>query len=110
MRLVRLPLLRCSILRRVRRTEQSPLTGYDPKSLIEVSSEHTPINLYSRKESLDTNLDDLATTVDAPEIYDATDVGRLTSPFFSGARSKCHPIQCYLFSDTFKRAETHAGR
>ena len=53
-----------------RLAEQSPLTGYEPKTLIEVSSEHTPINLPSRKSSLDTDLDDLATTVDASEIVD----------------------------------------
>ena len=32
------------------------------------------------------NLDDLATTLDAPEIYDTTDVGRLMSPLFSQER------------------------
>ena len=69
-----------------RLAEQSPLTGYEPKSLIEVSSEHTPIILPSRRGSLDTNIDDLATTLDAPEVYHTTDVGRLTSPLFSRVR------------------------
>ena len=69
-----------------RLAEQSPLTGYEPKSLIEVISEHTPINLPSKQGSFDTNLDDLATTVDASEVYDTTDVGRLTSPLFSVER------------------------
>ena len=69
-----------------RLAEQSPLTDVEPKSLTEVSSEHTPINLPSRKGSLDTNLDDLATTLDASEVYDTTDVGRLTSPLFSQER------------------------
>ena len=54
-------------------------------------------------DSLDTNLDDLATTVDASEMLDTTDEGRLTSPLFSGARSKCYPAQCFWFSGTFKR-------
>ena len=69
-----------------RLAEQSPLTGCEPKSLIEVSSEHTPINLPSRKGSLDTNLDDLATTVDASEMIDTIEVGQLTSPLFSQDR------------------------
>ena len=90
---VRRLLLRCSILRRVHPVplckesctsadwaEQSPLAGYEPRSLIEDSSEHTPINLPSRNGIVDTNLDDLATTVDASEMIDTTDVGRLTSP------------------------------
>ena len=46
----------------------------------EVSSEHTPIILPSRRVSLDTNADDLVTTLDASEVCDKTDVGRLTSP------------------------------
>ena len=58
-----------------RLAEQFPLTGYEPKSLIEASSEYTPIDLPSRKGSPDTNLDDLATTVDASETHDKTDVG-----------------------------------
>ena len=63
-----------------------PLTGYEPKSLIVVSSVHTPINLSSRRGSLDTNLDHLATTVDASETIDTTEVGQLTSPLFSQER------------------------
>ena len=69
-----------------RLAEQSPLTGYEPKSLIDVSREHTPIILPSRRGSLDTNVDDLATTLDASEVCDTTDVGRLTSPLFSQER------------------------
>ena len=60
----------------------NPLTGYEPKSLIEVSSERTPINIPSRTGSLDA----LATTVDASEIVDTTEVGQLTSPLFSQER------------------------
>ena len=81
--------------------EKLPLTGYEPKPLIEVSSEHTPINLPSKKGILDTNLDDLATTVDASEVYDTTDVGRLLSPlFFSG-----------ISADPFSvsRSQTHSS-
>ena len=67
-------------------SEPCALTSYEPKSFIEVSSDHTPIILPSRKGSLDTNLDDLATTADASQVYDTTDVGRLTSPLFSQER------------------------
>ena len=69
-----------------RLAEQSPLSFCEPKCLIWVTCEHSPIHLPSRKGSHDTNLDDLATTVDAPEICDITDVGRLTSPLFSQER------------------------
>ena len=34
-----------------RTAEQSPLTGYEPKNLIEISSQHTPINFPSRRNS-----------------------------------------------------------
>ena len=69
-----------------RLAEQCPLAGHEPKSLIKVSSEHTPIILLSRRGSLDTNVDDLATAVDASETHDTTDAGRLTSPLFSQVR------------------------
>ena len=38
------------------------------------------------KSSLDTNLDDFATTVDASEFVNTTEVGQLTSPLFSQER------------------------
>ena len=104
--LVRLPLLSLSYPSRCpstatlqeglclgRLAEQFPLTSHESKSLIEVSSEHTPMNLPSREGSLDTNLDDLATTVDASEVYDTADVGRLTSPLVSQ--------QCEVSDDPF---------
>ena len=67
-----------------RRPQSAP--DYGPKSLIEDSSVQTPINLPSKGDRLDTNLDDLATTVDASEMLDTTDVGRLTSPLLSQER------------------------
>ena len=69
--------------------EQSPLTGYEPKTLIEVNSEHTPINLHSRKSSLDTDVNDLATTLDVSEMIDTTDVVVDSTAVFSGMRRKC---------------------
>ena len=66
-------------------TEQSPLTEYETKSLIEVSSEHTDYLTVQKRHSTRT-FDDLATTLDASEVYDTTDVGRLTSLLFSQER------------------------
>ena len=88
-----------------RLAEQSPPTGCEPKSLIEVSSEHTPINLPSRKDSFDTDLNDLAPT---SEIIDTIGVGQLTSPLFSLERKvSANPFSAFG-SQTFKRGETHA--
>ena len=63
-----------------------PLARYESKSLIEVGSEYISIILPSRRDSLDTNVDDLATTLDASEFCDTRDVGRLTSLLFSQER------------------------
>ena len=64
----------------------NPVTQVMSPNLSSKSAANTPINVPSRKGSLDTNLDDLATAVDASEIHDTTDVGRLTSPLFSQER------------------------
>ena len=49
-------------------------------------SEHTPIISPSRRGSVETNVDDPATTLDASDVCDMTNVGRLTSPLFSRER------------------------
>ena len=72
---------------------------------IEVSSEHTPVNSPSRKGSLDTNPDDLGTSVDASEILDTTDVGRLASPLFSQEREVSAIPFCVSFSQTHSSVE-----
>ena len=59
---------------------------YEPNSPIEVSSECTPIYFPSRKNSFNTDFNDLATTVVASEITDLMEVGQLTSPLFSQGR------------------------
>ena len=46
-----------------RMAEQSPMTGYELKDLIEISGEHTPINFPSRKNSFTTDIDDVPTVV-----------------------------------------------
>ena len=66
--------------------EQSPLTNYEPKSLIDVSSEHTPIDILSRKNSFNTDVNDLTTTVAASEIAETIEAGPLTSPLFTQER------------------------
>ena len=52
--------------------EQSPLTGCEPNSLIEISSEYTPINFLSRRNSFTTDLNDVPTAwaSDVAEIHD----------------------------------------
>ena len=57
-----------------RLVEPTPLTGYERKS------EHTPINYTSRRNSFDTDCNDLTTTVAASEPPDITEVGQSTSP------------------------------
>ena len=78
-------------------------------SLSSNSAASTPRS--STKNSFDADFDNLATTVAASEM--PRHKRRVTVDFttvFSGARSKCHPIQCFWFSRTFKRGKTHAGR
>ena len=69
-----------------RMAEQSPLTGYEPKNLIEVSSEHTPLDFPSRKNSFSTDVNDLTATVAAPEITETIKAEPLTSPLFTQER------------------------
>ena len=47
--------------------ESTPLTGFEPETCIDVSSEHTPINYPSRRDSFNIENNDLTTTVAAPE-------------------------------------------
>ena len=59
----------------------------------------------------DTNVDDLATTLDASEVCDTTDVERLTSPLFPQEREvSAIPFGVSFFSDTLKSGEIQAGR
>ena len=58
--------------------DPNPNTGYEPSTCIAVSSEHTPINHSSRRNSFNTEHDDL--TVAASENRDMKEVGQWTSP------------------------------
>ena len=60
--------------------ESSPHTGYEPKSCIDVRSEHTPINYTSRRNSFNTDYNDLTTTVAASEPPDMKEVEQSSSP------------------------------
>ena len=65
--------------------EQSPLTSYVPKTCIEVCSEHAPINVPSKRNIFNTDIDDVPTVV-ASDITDTIEAGQLTSPLFSQER------------------------
>ena len=61
--------------------EQSPLTGYEPNNLIEISSERTPINFPSKRNSSSTDFNDVPTTIAASGATDTLHAG-MTSPLF----------------------------
>ena len=63
-----------------RLVQQSPFTGIEPKTCIDVGSEHTPINISSRSKNFNT------TTVAASATTDTKEVGQLISPLFSQVR------------------------
>ena len=64
-----------------RPVEPIAFTGYEPNSCIDFSSEHTPINCPSRRNSFNTE-NDLTATVAASETPDMKEVGQSTSPLF----------------------------
>ena len=67
--------------------EQSPITGYEPSALVEVSStEAPPMKLPSRKGSLGSTCDDLATPPAASEVGKRSDLGMMASPLFLQGR------------------------
>ena len=69
-----------------RMAEQRFLLGFEPKDLIEISSEHTPIKFPSRKNSFSTDIDNVPTIVAASDITDTFEAGQLTSPLFTQER------------------------
>ena len=60
-----------------RMTEQCPVTGYESKDLFEISSEHTTINFFLRKNSFITDIDYVPTVV-ASDITETIEAGQLT--------------------------------
>ena len=65
--------------------EQSPLTSYELNGLIEISSEYTPINFPSKRNSFTTDLNDVPTVA-------ASDVTEIT--LSTRERSNCESLQC----------------
>ena len=66
-----------------RTAEQSPFISDESKDLIEIASEHTPINFPSRKNSFNTDVNDVLTTVAVSGITETIEAGQLTSPLFT---------------------------
>ena len=64
------------------------------------------LRLSSRGGSLNTNVDDLETTLDASEVYDTTDVGRLTSPLISQERE----VSATLFGVSCSQTDSSVER
>ena len=60
--------------------------GFEPKTCIDVSNEHTPINYPTRRNSFNTDYNDLTTTVPASETPDIKEVGQSTSPLMRQER------------------------
>ena len=90
-------------------TEQSPITGLEPKDLIEISSDYTPINFPSRKNSFTTDIDDVP-TVAASDIAETLKEGQLTSPLFTQEQEvSAKSLWCLCFSASSKRQPTAAS-
>ena len=81
-----------------RMAEQSRLTSYEPKNLVEVSSEHTPIDFFSTKNSFSTGVNDLTTTVAASDIAETIKAEPLISPLYTQEREVSANLRCLKFS------------
>ena len=75
-----------------RLVEQSPFVGYEPKTGIDATSEHTPINHQTTRNSFNTDYNDLTTTVAASETPDMKEVGQSTSPLFQERDVSSNPF------------------
>ena len=77
--------------------EQSPTAGYEPKDLIEISSEYTPINFPTWKSSSTTDIDDVHTIV-ASDITETIEAGPLTSTLLTQEReASANPFGVSVF-------------
>ena len=80
-----------------RMADQSPITGFEPKDLIEISSEYTPIHFPSRKNSLTADTDDVRTVI-ASDITETIEAGQLTSPLITQERDvSANPFGASVF-------------
>ena len=64
--------------------EQSPLTGDEPNNLIQISSQHTPVNFPSRRNIFSADFNGVPTTA-ASDDTDTLDAG-MASPLFTQER------------------------
>ena len=88
-------------------TEQSPITGLEPKDLIEISSDYTPINFPSRKNSFATDIDDVP-TVAASDIAETLKEGQLTSPLFTQEREvSANPFSVSVIQQAAANSSQH---
>ena len=76
-----------------RMPERSRLTGCEPNSLIEISSDHTPTNFPRRKNSFSTDINDVPTTVAPSDIAETIEAGELTSPLVRKERESSSKLQ-----------------
>ena len=70
----------------------------EPNTSIDASSEHTPVNYSSRRNSFNTDYNDLTTTVAACEPPDMKEVGRSTSPKLSQEREVSPSVSLVFIS------------
>ena len=72
------------------------LTSDDPNNLIEeISTEYTPINFPSKRNSFSTDINDVQTTAAASDVTETHDTGLLSSTLFTPDREgKCESHLC----------------
>ena len=90
-----------------RMAEQSPLTGYEPNSLIEISSAHTPIIFPSRRNSFHTDFNDVP-AIAASDDTDTLDAG-VTSPLFTQEREVNPFSDSVASASSSKRQQQHTA-
>ena len=84
-------------------TTQSPLTGYGPNVIVEISSTKIlPVHFPSRRTSFcseDNSGEDVTTTPVSSEVHERRSIGRLTSPLLMQKRqASAVPPRIYHFS------------
>ena len=93
------------------KVQQSSTTGYERQDLIEISSECTPINVPSRKNSFTTDIDDVPTVV-AFDISETIEAGQLVqfTTVHAGARSESKFLRCLCFFGKQQHAAANSGQ
>ena len=87
--------------------EQSPITGYEPKDMVEISIEYTPTNFPTWKNSFTTDIDDVPSAV-ASDITETIEAGQLTSPLFTQEREvSANPFGVSVFQQAAASSSQH---